>query len=241
MADHVFIAKKIKNISRKEVDFLFSKLNAEEKLKGKETIFIKPNLFAPEESKTGATVNFNLISHVVDHLNERGKKVYMGEVGAHQYDSEKLFRDMKLYDRFDVEFINLNFTEFKEVFFEIFDQKATPVQIATFLTALSLKGESEEEIVGAALVVREKATKIQVKSNFLGIEQKEPIFDTCGTGGSGVNKFNISTAVAFVVSALGVKVAKHGNRSASGRSGSADVLEEMRIKIDAQFVNWEDE
>ncbi|MCK4637152.1 MAG: DUF362 domain-containing protein [Methanomicrobia archaeon] len=123
MPDHVFIAKKIKSISRKEVDFLFLKLNAEEKLKGKKTIFIKPNLFAPEGSKTGATVDFDLISHVVDYLNERGKKVYMGEVGAHQYDSEKLFRDMELYDRFNAEFINLNFTEFKEVFFEIKGKK----------------------------------------------------------------------------------------------------------------------
>jgi len=119
MQDHIFIAKKIKNISRKEVDFLFSKLNAEEKLKGKRKIFVKPNLFAPEGSKTGATVDFDLISHVVDYLNERDKKVYIGEVGAHQYDSEKLFRDMEIYDMFDAEFINLNFTEFKEVLFEI--------------------------------------------------------------------------------------------------------------------------
>jgi len=119
MQDHIFIAKKVKNISRKEVDFLFSKLNAEEKLKGKRKIFVKPNLFAPEKSKTGATVDFDLISHVVDYLNERDKKVYIGEVAAHQYDSEKLFRDIGVYDMFDAEFINLNFTEFKEVLFEI--------------------------------------------------------------------------------------------------------------------------
>jgi len=119
MQGHIFIAKKIKSISRKEVDFLFSKLNAEEKLKGKRKIFVKPNLFAPEGSKTGATVDFDLISHVVDYLNERNKKVYIGEVGAHQYDSEKLFRDMGIYDMFDAEFINLNFTEYKDVLFEI--------------------------------------------------------------------------------------------------------------------------
>jgi len=123
MQDHIFIAKKIKNISRKEVDFLFSKLNAEEKLKGKRKIFVKPNLFAPEKSKTGATVDFDLISHVVDYLNERDKKVYIGEVAAHQYDSEKLFRDIGVYDMFDAEFINLNFTEFKEVSFEIKGKK----------------------------------------------------------------------------------------------------------------------
>lgn len=119
MPAHIFIAKKIKRISRKEVDFLFSKLNAEEKFKEKKKIFIKPNLFAPEGSKTGATVDFDLISYVVDYLTERGKKVYIGEVGAHQYDSEKLFSDMGVYERFNAEFINLNFTEFKEVFFEI--------------------------------------------------------------------------------------------------------------------------
>ena len=119
MEKHIFIAKKIKKISRKEVDFLFSKLNAEEKLKKKKKIFIKPNLFAPERSKTGATVDFDLISYVVDYLNEKEKKVYIGEVGAHQYDSEKLFRDMGVYDRFNAEFINLNFTEFEEVSFEI--------------------------------------------------------------------------------------------------------------------------
>jgi len=119
MEKHIFIAKKIKKISRKEVDFLFSKLNAEEKLKKKKKIFIKPNLFAPERSKTGATVDFDLISYVVDYLNEKKKKVYIGEVGAHQYDSEKLFRDMGVYDRFNAEFINLNFTEFEEVSFEI--------------------------------------------------------------------------------------------------------------------------
>lgn len=123
MQDHIFIAKKIKSISRNEVDFLFSKLNAEEKLKGKRKIFIKPNLFAPEKSKTGATVDFDLISYVVDYLNEIGKKVYIGEVAAHQYDSEKLFRDIGVYDRFNAEFINLNFTEFKEVLFEIKGKK----------------------------------------------------------------------------------------------------------------------
>lgn len=123
MQDHIFIAKKIKSISRKEVDFLFSKLNAEEKLKGKRKIFVKPNLFAPEKSKTGATVDFDLISYVVDYLNEIGKKVYIGEVAAHQYDSEKLFRDIGVYDRFNAEFINLNFTEFKEVLFEIKGKK----------------------------------------------------------------------------------------------------------------------
>lgn len=119
MLDHIFIAKKILEITKKEIDFLFSKLDADKKLKGKKKIFVKPNLFAPEGSQTGATVDFDLISYIVDYLNERDKKVYIGEVGAHQYDSEKLFGDLGVYDRFNAEFINLNFTEFEEVHFRI--------------------------------------------------------------------------------------------------------------------------
>lgn len=119
MPPHIFIAKKIKDITRKEVDFLLSMLDAETKLKGKKTIFVKPNLFAPEGPHTGATVDFDLISYVVDYLNEKGKKVYIGEVGAHQYDSEELFQNMGVYDRFNAEFVNLNFAEIKEVPFTI--------------------------------------------------------------------------------------------------------------------------
>jgi uncharacterized protein (DUF362 family) len=115
----LFIVKKIRSITREEVDFLFSKMNVDEKLQEKKRIFIKPNLFAPEGSRTGATTDFDLISYVVDYLNERGKTVYIGEVGAHQYDSEKLFQDMGVYHRFNAEFVNLNFTEFKEIPFTI--------------------------------------------------------------------------------------------------------------------------
>jgi len=120
----------------------------------------------------------------------------------------------------------------KEAFEEIFDSDATPAQIASFLTSLKMKGESEEEISAAATVVREKAKKINVREGFLGIKDKdEPIMDTCGTGGSGLNKFNVSTATAFIVSAAGIKLAKHGNRAMSSSCGSADVLEALGINI----------
>lgn len=120
---HIFIAKKIRKIAKEEVEFLFSELNADRKLQGKKKIFLKPNLFAAEGSETGATTDFDLISCIVDYLNEKGKKVYIGEVGAHQYDSEKLFNDMGVYDRFNAEFINLNFSESTQVPFQIKGEK----------------------------------------------------------------------------------------------------------------------
>ncbi|UCD15727.1 MAG: anthranilate phosphoribosyltransferase [Candidatus Omnitrophota bacterium] len=129
---------------------------------------------------------------------------------------------------------DLTFSETKAVFEEIFGHKATPSQIAAFLVALKMKGEKEEEIFAAATVVRQHAKKLKGRQDFMGIEDsREPIFDTCGTGGSGINKFNISTAVAFVVSAAGIKVAKHGNRAMSSSCGSADVLEALGIRIDS--------
>lgn len=129
---------------------------------------------------------------------------------------------------------SLTFKEAQSVFHEIFENEASSAQIAAFLTALSLKGENEDEISAAASVVREKAKKVKVRGGLMGIEDlAEPVMDTCGTGGSGINKFNISTAAAFVVSAAGIKVAKHGNRAMSSNCGSADVLQAMDIKIDA--------
>ena len=127
---------------------------------------------------------------------------------------------------------DISFVQMKEAFEEIFDSEVTPAQIASFLTSLKMKGESEEEIWAAATVVREKAKKINVREAFLGLkDDNEPIMDTCGTGGSGLNKFNVSTATAFIVSAAGVKLAKHGNRAMSSSCGSADVLEALGINI----------
>ena len=127
---------------------------------------------------------------------------------------------------------SLQFEEAKEAFEQIFTHKATAVQIASFLTALKIKGETEAEILAAATVIREKANKVNVRDSFVGIEDKdEPVMDTCGTGGSGLNKFNISTAVSFVISAAGIKVAKHGNRAMSSSCGSADVLEALDVDI----------
>lgn len=127
----------------------------------------------------------------------------------------------------------LSLREARDVFGAIFDAKLTPAQIASFLTSLKMKGETETEIEAAVSVVREKANKLHIRKSFMGIASSEPIIDTCGTGGSGVNKFNISTASAFVVAASGVKVAKHGNRGMSSGCGSADVLEALGINIGA--------
>ncbi|MDQ2922928.1 MAG: anthranilate phosphoribosyltransferase [Candidatus Dormibacteraeota bacterium] len=100
---------------------------------------------------------------------------------------------------------------------------ATPVQIAGFLVALRMKGETPDEITGFARTARAMATPIQVDGALL---------DTCGTGGDGLATFNISTLAAIVSAACGAKVAKHGNRAASSMCGSADVLEQLGVKID---------
>ncbi len=115
--------------------------------------------------------------------------------------------------------------------------EATSAQIGAFITALRMKGETIAEITGAARVMRDRATPIRV-GKVLDIDrddiniERETILDTCGTGGSGTRSFNISTTVAFVVAACGVKVAKHGNRSVSSACGSADVLEALGVNLD---------
>ena len=102
---------------------------------------------------------------------------------------------------------------------------ATEAQIAGLLVGLAAKGTTVEELVGTATVMREKAVGI-------GFETDGVVIDTCGTGGDVRGTFNISTAAALVVAAAGAKVVKHGNRSASGKSGSADVLEKLGVKLE---------
>ncbi len=131
---------------------------------------------------------------------------------------------------------NLTQAEMTQAFEEIMSGVAEPAQISAFITGLRLKGETVDEITAGAKVMRKFATKIDVRGSVdidrdeINIEE-ETIVDTCGTGGSGTNTFNISTTVSFVVAGCGIKVAKHGNRSASSRCGSADVLEEMGINL----------
>ena len=118
---------------------------------------------------------------------------------------------------------SLSFEEATTVMREIMEGESTPAQLGAFLTGLRLKGETPPEIAGMATVMREKALKVNVPG---------PLVDTCGTGGDGKGTFNISTAAAFVAAGAGLKVAKHGNRAASGSCGSADVLEALGVKID---------
>ena len=137
-----------------------------------------------------------------------------------------------------VEGDNLTEGEMIETMNQVMSGECTPAQIGSFITALRMKGETLDEITGAARVMRERATPIRVGKNILDIDRddinidQETILDVVGTGGDGTNTFNISTTVAFVVSACGVKVAKHGNRSVSSACGSADVLEKLGIQLD---------
>src|SRR5262247_2561827 len=112
---------------------------------------------------------------------------------------------------------------------------ATNVQIAAFLTALRMKGETVEELIGFAQVMREKVARVPASGEVtasLTSTDREMLIDTCGTGGDASGTFNVSTATAFVVAGAGLKVAKHGNRSVSSLCGSADVVETLGISLD---------
>ena len=119
---------------------------------------------------------------------------------------------------------NLSEETMMKVMDELFEGKLTEAQIGALMAALATKGETAEELSGAARSMRTRAKKLQVVAS--------TIVDTCGTGGDGANTFNISTTTAFVVAGCGVTVAKHGNRSVSSSCGSADVLEALGVKLD---------
>ena len=108
---------------------------------------------------------------------------------------------------------------------QIMGGEATDAQIGAYLVALRCKGETAEEIAGSAELMRQKATPVP--------SSREPLVDTCGTGGDGAGTFNISTTVAFVAAGAGLAVAKHGNRAVSSKSGSADVLKELGVNVEA--------
>ena len=127
--------------------------------------------------------------------------------------------------------ISLTVDEAEILFREIMDGKLSDEVLKKVLLSLSNKGESIEEITGGAKVLREKATKVSVVGNLI---------DTCGTGGDEKNTVNISTASALVLASMGHKVAKHGNRSISSKSGSADVLEVLDIDINLNSKEVED-
>ena len=123
-----------------------------------------------------------------------------------------------------IERVDLTEAEARQAMEEIMSGQSTDAQIAGFLTALRMKGETSQELVGFAGVMREKAEP-------LWDGEVLPVLDTAGTGGDRLGTFNISTAAAFVAAAAGVRVAKHGNRSATSRCGSADVMEALGLDI----------
>ncbi|RKQ63788.1 anthranilate phosphoribosyltransferase [Thermovibrio guaymasensis] len=126
-----------------------------------------------------------------------------------------------------VEGQDLSYDESKDLFKSVMEGELTDVQIAGILVSLRCKGETVDEISGAASVMREKATRVPISE-----EIRSRLVDTCGTGGDQKGTFNISTTVALVVAACGVPVAKHGNRSVTSRCGSADILESFGVRID---------
>ena len=132
----------------------------------------------------------------------------------------------KLKDKQD-----LSFAESKNAFEILMNGKASDDEIFDFLTLLSSKGESSDEIAGGVFVLRNKSKRVNVND----------CIDTCGTGGDGMNTLNISTASALLLSSMGIKVAKHGNKAVSSKCGSGDVLEALNIKIDLEPKDIEEQ
>ncbi|WP_415285259.1 anthranilate phosphoribosyltransferase [Candidatus Pelagibacter sp. Uisw_130] len=137
----------------------------------------------------------------------------------------KIFLD-KLKNKQD-----LSFNESKNAFEILMDGKASDDEIFDFLTLLSSKGEISDEIAGGVYVLRNKSKRVNVKD----------CIDTCGTGGDGMNTLNISTASALLLSSMGIKVAKHGNKAVSSKCGSGDVLEALNIRIDLEPKDIEEQ
>ena len=126
---------------------------------------------------------------------------------------------------------NLTFDESKSAFELLMEGKAEEKEIFDFLTLLSAKGESSDEVAGGVFVLRNKSKRVNV----------ENCVDTCGTGGDGMNTLNISTASALLLASMNVKVAKHGNKAVSSKCGSGDVLEALNIKINLEPKEIEDQ
>ena len=126
---------------------------------------------------------------------------------------------------------NLNFEESKSAFKLLMEGKANDEEIFDFLTLLSEKGETSDEIAGGVYILREKSKRVNVND----------CIDTCGTGGDGLHTLNISTASALLLSSMKIKVAKHGNKAISSKCGSGDVLEALKIKINLEPVEVEDQ
>jgi anthranilate phosphoribosyltransferase len=126
---------------------------------------------------------------------------------------------------------NLSFHESKKAFEILMDGNASDDEIFDFLTLLSAKGEISDEIAGGVYVLRNKSKRVNVND----------CIDTCGTGGDGMNTLNISTASALLLSSMGIKVAKHGNKAVSSKCGSGDVLEALNIKIDLEPKDIEEQ
>ena len=126
---------------------------------------------------------------------------------------------------------DLSFAESKNAFEILMDGKASDDEIFDFLTLLSTKGEISDEIAGGVYVLRNKSKRVNVND----------CIDTCGTGGDGMNTLNISTASALLLSSMGIKVAKHGNKAVSSKCGSGDVLEALNIKIDLEPKDIEEQ